>query len=113
MFLLFIIISDGEAGDITYELRSHLRRIHKVVVETIVKSKDPERYKCKHCGKIFKAKPNLQDHINTHTGKRPHICQYCGKTFASSGNKHAHVRQSHLGKKRNYTNQKSSIRLEK
>ena len=40
-------------------------------------------------------------------------CNHCGKTFASVGNKYAHIRQAHLGKKRNYNNRKSAIKLEK
>ena len=93
-------------------MRSHLKRLHKVVVETIAKSKDPERYKCTYCGKIMKDNQVLKDHINTHTGERPHICKYCGKTFASMGNKYAHIRQAHQGKPRNYSNRKSMVKSE-
>ena len=71
--------------------------------------KDKERLRCQHCGKIFKKLPELRDHINTHTGERPHVCKYCGKTFASSGNMHAHIRQGHLGKKRNSSERKSHM----
>ena len=108
-----IPITDGEVGHITGQLRHHLKKVHKVVIETIAKSSDPERFKCKYCGRIYNQKAYLKDHINTHTGERPHICNYCGKGFASSGNKYAHIRQNHLGKKRNYSNHKSAIKLEK
>lgn len=35
-------------------------------------------------------------------GERPYICTYCGKGFANHGNQRAHIRQAHLGQKRNY-----------
>ena len=90
----------------------HLKSKHQVIVETMVRSNDPERWKCKYCGKIFKGGPKMRDHINTHTGEKPHVCQHCGKTFASKGNKYAHIRQSHQGKPRNYNNRKSVVKSE-
>ena len=89
----------------------HLKRIHNVNVEKISREKDPEKHKCLECGKILKDAPGLRDHINTHTGERPHVCKYCGKTFASSGNMHAHIRQAHLGKKRNSNERKSHSQM--
>ena len=48
---------------------------------------DPEhrRYKCEHCGKGFAASQSLKDHVNLHTGERPHVCKFCGKSFADYG----------------------------
>ena len=63
---------------------------------------DDRKYKCDHCGKGFTDRQKLNDHINTHTGERPYICTYCGKGFANHGNQRAHIRQAHLGQKRNY-----------
>ena len=86
---------------------------HDIGIETSAKGfghfKDKERLRCQHCGKMFKKLPELRDHTNTHTGERPHVCKYCGKTFASSGNMHAHIRQAHLGKKRNSNERKSHM----
>ena len=90
----------------------HLRVKHKIIVESIVRDLDPERLRCKECGKMFKNLQTLRDHINTHTGNRPYACDTCGKTFANKANRRAHIRQSHLGKKRNYNNRKPSIKLE-
>ena len=53
----------------TSAMHSHLKRIHKIKVETIPRSSDPERFKCTHCGKVFKKSRTLKDHINTHTGR--------------------------------------------
>ena len=81
-------------------------------METLGRSNDPERWKCSYCQKVFKEGPKLRDHINTHTGERPHACDHCGKTFASVGNKYAHIRQAHLGKPRNSDNRKAVIKSE-
>ena len=94
----------------TGDMIAHLKRKHKIVVETMSRSNDPERWKCKYCGKIFKEGSAYRDHINTHTGERPHVCKFCGKTFASIGNKYGHMRQAHLGKPRNYNNRKSVVK---
>ena len=52
----------------TSAMQDHLKRKHKIKVETIPRSSDPERFKCSHCLKVFKKSRALKDHINTHTG---------------------------------------------
>ena len=83
-------------------LLNHLKKKHNVFLETQQRSNDPERFRCTvpGCGKIFKAGFVLQDHMNIHTGQKPHICQYCKQGFASKANKYAHVKATHLGIKR-------------
>ena len=93
-------------------LIGHLKRKHQISIETIPKSNDPERLRCPTCLKMFKKHNSLKDHINTHTGERPHVCKHCAKTFASAGNMHAHIRTAHLGLKRNSDSRKSNIKLE-
>ena len=46
----------------------HLKRKHKIIVETIARSNDPDRFKCCHCAKVFPTSLRLKDHVNTHTG---------------------------------------------
>ncbi|ELU01913.1 hypothetical protein CAPTEDRAFT_100120, partial [Capitella teleta] len=46
---------------------------------------------CPFCEKVYRFKQNLRDHINVHTGKRPHICKHCGASFTHLSNMCAHV----------------------
>ena len=78
-----------------------IRRKERHIQQAHVNPED-QKYKCDHCGKGFTDRQKLNDHINTHTGERPYICKYCGKGFANHGNQRAHIRQAHLGQKRNY-----------
>ena len=64
-------------------------------------ARDKMRYKCDHCGKGFSENQKLNDHVNIHTGEKPHKCKFCSACFASKGN-HAQHEKSHLGQKRIY-----------
>lgn len=51
------------------------------------KSHGPERkFMCGLCGKSFKKRIHVRNHIRTHTGERPFQCSDCGKTFSSLAN---------------------------
>ena len=78
-----------------------IRRKERHIQQAHVNPED-RKYKCDHCGKGFTDRQKLNDHINTHTGERPYVCKFCGKGFANHGNQRAHIRQAHLGQKRNY-----------
>ena len=60
---------------------------------------EEKKFKCETCGKGFVANNSLQDHINIHTGEKPHVCKVCGKGFASYGTLRTHER-GHAGYKR-------------
>ncbi|CAG2232762.1 KRAB [Mytilus edulis] len=38
-------------------------------------------YKCNICGKLYKNKPNWQNHIKTHATEKVYMCGHCGKIF--------------------------------
>ena len=72
-------------------------RSHKISHHTKDKLKP---FQCHLCTRGFTTRQHLQDHVNVHTGAKPHECSYCGAKFASNGNRNAHVRSAHKGIKR-------------
>lgn len=55
-----------------------------------------EIFKCDHCGKTFRSGSNLRNHLNVHTGLKPHACGTCGRAFANQRNLKRHER-AHTG----------------
>ena len=51
-----------------------------------------KKFKCEYCLKAFDSNNMLKDHVNTHTGARPHMCKLCGKCFANSGSFSNHMK---------------------
>ncbi|XP_063392012.1 oocyte zinc finger protein XlCOF19-like [Cydia fagiglandana] len=61
----------------------------------------PEHKMCDYCGKAFKTKKMLADHINTHTGARPFVCALCGADFGHRSALYLHGRYKHKIPKKN------------
>lgn len=49
-------------------------------------------YKCEFCPRHWGTQKQLDEHENTHTGKRPHQCRICDKTFAARRTLVCHVK---------------------
>ncbi|KAM7410592.1 hypothetical protein PAMA_001837 [Pampus argenteus] len=49
-------------------------------------------FKCSHCPWAFKKLCNLQSHLQTHTGLKPHVCDICGKAYSHQGTLQQHKR---------------------
>ncbi|KFP86065.1 Zinc finger protein 438, partial [Apaloderma vittatum] len=52
-------------------------------------------HKCHVCDHIFQFKHHLQDHMNTHTNKRPYSCRICRKAYIHSGSLSTHMKLHH------------------
>jgi uncharacterized Zn-finger protein len=58
----------------------------------------PAKYQCPICKKTYKGNTNLNYHMATHTGIRPHKCSICGKAFTQKSTLRTHFR-IHTGEK--------------
>ena len=72
--------------------RRHVMMAHSAI--------DKRTFKCKLCPKSFMGSHLLKDHMNIHTGEKPHKCPVCGQGFASKATMLGHHRAVHLGIKR-------------
>nr|KAG5705651.1 hypothetical protein BaRGS_026590 [Batillaria attramentaria] len=54
-------------------------------------STDLRKFKCPECGKAFKFKHHLKEHIRIHSGEKPFECANCGKRFSHSGSYSSHM----------------------
>ncbi|NXU54610.1 ZN438 protein, partial [Turnix velox] len=52
-------------------------------------------HKCPVCSHVFQFKHHLQDHMNTHTNKRPYSCRICRKAYIHSGSLSTHMKLQH------------------
>lgn len=69
------------------------------------KSSDPSRnacsalakplYRCHVCNHTFQFKHHLQEHMNTHTSRRPYSCRICRKAYIYSGRLSTHMKLHH------------------
>lgn len=77
-----------------------LKRVYKRTRHQIEgKASEPgTNYLCSTCGKSFKTRQRLQNHIITHTGEKKFSCSICSKSFAVASSLKNHMRV-HTGDK--------------
>ena len=51
-----------------------------------------QNYKCEKCGKSFRRRDYLKDHIRIHSGEKPFKCQECSKFFTQRSHLFNHLR---------------------
>ncbi|XP_072268767.1 zinc finger protein 438 isoform X2 [Pyxicephalus adspersus] len=52
-------------------------------------------YNCHICDHSFQFKHHLQDHLNSHSNKRPYHCRLCRKAYVHSGSLSTHMKLHH------------------
>ncbi|XP_037044359.1 transcription factor grauzone-like isoform X3 [Bradysia coprophila] len=63
----------------------------------IKRSHAEKKHQCTYCGKAFRIRKILQEHIAAlHTGANLYTCPYCDRTFKSSANMYAHRKRAHF-----------------
>jgi len=73
-------------------VKSKALRRHKMSKHT---AQDQKPFYCQPCDKGFVTKALFSDHMNIHTGERPHTCYFCERTFKSHANRHLHMKDAH------------------
>lgn len=68
-----------------YELKVHVARKHS----------DDYKFSCETCGKKFKVKGDLTNHIRFNHKEQPVICDVCGKTCLNSNSLYVHQKFAH------------------
>jgi len=66
---------------------------NQVLRVTVVTPQGPvTMFQCQYCGKRFRRRDHLRQHIRTHTGEKPFQCNICGRRFSQSQQVRIHMR---------------------
>lgn len=65
--------------------------IYRLQRHMLTHSTGNRKFKCSECGKAFKYKHHLKEHLRIHSGEKPYECSVCKKRFSHSGSYSSHI----------------------
>ena len=66
---------------------------HEAEVHQLIGKNKSFKFTCSECGRGFQKKNLFDDHMNRHTGEKPHQCPDCGTQFGSSQSYNQHFKK--------------------
>lgn len=79
--------------------KTHVAKFHPDKIKEVETGSNIKFYPCTQCERVLIDIEDFREHMNVHTGNRPHKCRHCGKGFSSRKNMRQHEK-SHTGEQK-------------